>query len=240
MENQPTDNSETLVNPSTSTTDNSSTLLNQTNNPSISPMPTPTISVIENPPVGIITPNQPVNNGQPAIIASDFQNSVSKSKKPKLLIILLILFFVLIASGGVFAFHNNNPKDSSSSTTSNSNNSRSTTPNQGSNSTGTIITCTTETCFAPKFASCSAATLNYDAGIAAVRYQILGTKASGCSMSFEYTSNPNSAWVNQPMTCTFNNKEPLDTSIQDVINIVISKSNKSDCTGPLVGILQKV
>jgi hypothetical protein len=57
-------------------------------------------------------------------------------------------------------------------------------------------------------------------------------------MLFEYTANPNSAWVNQPMTCDFDNTQSLDDSTSAVFNSLLAKQNTYDCTGPLVAILE--
>ena len=100
----------------------------------------------------------------------------------------------------------------------------------------TTVSCGTENCFKTKFATCAPATLTSDAGWAAVSYKIIGPVAGGCKMTFMYTQNPNPAWVNQPMTCTYDNKIDFQTSIQNTFNAVIQ--GKSDCTGSLVKILR--
>lgn len=144
--------------------------------------------------------------------------------------LLLVVILVLVASIGyiVYSEHYNLKPNSNTSVSS-------VTKSKVSNSS---TSCTSQSCFNPLFSKCTPSTLNYLSPLASVKYQIFGPKGTGCSMLFEYTSNPNPAWKNQPMTCNFNNKIPLDNSIQNVINDLISKSNTYSCTGPLVNLLQ--
>ena len=144
--------------------------------------------------------------------------------------LILVVILVLIASIGyiIYSEHYNLKPSSNTSASSASK----TKTNKSSTN------CTSQTCFNPLFSKCTPSTFNYPSPLASVKYQIFGPKSSGCSMLFEYTSNPNPAWVNQPMTCNFNNKMSLENSIQNVINDLSSKSNTYSCTGPLVSILQ--
>jgi hypothetical protein len=103
----------------------------------------------------------------------------------------------------------------------------------GGSQTGT--SCGSEACFESKFHSCSPATYSASlAQLAAVKYRINGKHAVGCNMTFEYTSNPNKAWVNQPMTCDFDNTKGLEAAVAAAFTNL--KAYK--CSGPLVGILQ--
>ena len=101
----------------------------------------------------------------------------------------------------------------------------------------TTVSCGSQDCFNKNFFSCTPASLKADSpGLGGVSYNILGPTTGGCKMTFEYTSNPNPTWVNQPMTCTFNNAIDFQTSIQNTFNAAIK--GRSDCTGPLAIILK--
>lgn len=100
------------------------------------------------------------------------------------------------------------------------------------------VACDSESCFAPKFASCAPATLEAAAPIGAVRYDIKGAQGDGCSMLFEYTDNPNPEWTGQSMTCVFDNKKALEDAVGEVFDDLLAKSNSYSCSGPLVAILQ--
>ncbi len=97
--------------------------------------------------------------------------------------------------------------------------------------------CSSESCFEQKFVSCSPATFSPSlAQFAAVKYQIHGKQSSGCNMTLQYTANPNKAWINQPMTCNFDNKKNLG----EAVSAAFSNLKGYDCTGPLVKILQSL
>ena len=110
------------------------------------------------------------------------------------------------------------------------------------NITGTdqvTTSCSEAGCFDQKFATCSVA--SYDTQLSntlEARYQILKPVANGCRMTFTYPKNPNPVWVNKSMTCTFNNKEDLQTSIGDVMTSM--QAGTSDCTGPLADVIRSM
>jgi cytoskeletal protein RodZ len=97
----------------------------------------------------------------------------------------------------------------------------------------TRLTCTTEECFTPAFTSCSPATLDFDAGFAAVHYEIYGPKNNACSMLLKYTSNPNPDWVDKDFICNFDNKQ----AFEDSVGAAISSPSGYACSGALVPLL---
>jgi hypothetical protein len=169
---------------------------------------------------------QPVNN-QPR-----------KSKLPVLT--GLIVLFLLLVAGGAYAYYLTQHKTvtTTKSYTGKLSNKDGSASGSITAPVTTTVNCGSENCFAIYFQNCNLATLTATSPIANVKYQIYGKKGTGCSMLFEYTSNPNSAWANQPMTCNFDNSKSLDDSVSLVINDLISKKNTYACTGPLVNILQ--
>ena len=100
-----------------------------------------------------------------------------------------------------------------------------------------IVKCGSQSCLNQKFAACNPATYSASSGstlLGSVKYQIYGKKGSSCSMLFEYTANPNSDWVNKPMTCDFDNSKSLD----EAVSAAFSSPSMYKCTGPLVSILK--
>ena len=104
----------------------------------------------------------------------------------------------------------------------------------------TTATCGTEDCFRQKFASCELASFQTTVqGFgAAAYYEIIGPKPDGCEMTFKYPTNPNPKWVDQPMTCTFDNKIEFRTSVANTFTQATNGSAK--CTGPLYDILRSI
>ncbi|MEK7105439.1 MAG: thrombospondin type 3 repeat-containing protein [Patescibacteria group bacterium] len=103
--------------------------------------------------------------------------------------------------------------------------------------TTTTVNCGDENCFEAKFAACEPAKLVSDLGFVSFSYEIIGPVEGGCSMTVMYPTNPNPAWVNQPMTCTFDNTIDFTTSAQQTIEG--SGSESTTCTGPLVAIFNE-
>ncbi|HYF96540.1 MAG TPA: hypothetical protein VD947_00710 [Patescibacteria group bacterium] len=97
--------------------------------------------------------------------------------------------------------------------------------------------CTDISCFEEKFAKCEAAKLNYINPFASVYYEIYGPQNDGCRMLFRYTKNPNPAWENQDIICTWDNKINFQESVEKTFNNLGSGINTT-CEGPLVPILQ--
>lgn len=100
------------------------------------------------------------------------------------------------------------------------------------------VDCGSENCFQQKFTTCEPATLKSDAGFASVDYKIIGPAAGGCAMTFMYTKNPNPAWMNKEMTCTFDNTIDFQKSVANVFSGVIE--GKVVCTGPLYTTLRSM
>lgn len=99
-----------------------------------------------------------------------------------------------------------------------------------------VESCGTPGCFDANYKSCSPATIDINAGIGAVQYQIYGPKRGGCEMRFRYTASPNPAWENKDMTCIFNNKLDLNSAAEEMFNSL--SSPKHACTGPLASVLK--
>ena len=154
---------------------------------------------------------------------------------------LVVLILILIV-GGVYAYHLSQHKTVANAKvyTGKFNNKRGLTSVRGSitSPVTTTVDCGSVSCFTPYFQKCVPATLTATSPISNVKYQIYGKKGNGCSMLFEYTSNPNPAWVNQPMTCNFDNNQSLNNSVSAVMNDLFSQKNAYSCTGPMVAILQ--
>lgn len=96
--------------------------------------------------------------------------------------------------------------------------------------------CNEETCFMDNFKTCESATLSSDLGFAAVTYEILGSKDSGCEVQMLYTKNPNPEWVNQPMNCVLDNGQDFEVAVKPEFEAAIE--GKGSCTGPLAEVLQ--
>ncbi len=100
------------------------------------------------------------------------------------------------------------------------------------------VDCGSDDCFQKKFVACQPATLQLDAGFGVAHYKIIGPSTGGCSMTFVYTKNPNPAWVNKEMTCTFDNTIGFQKSIENTFNAVLNGSIK--CEGPLYTVLRSM
>ncbi len=99
----------------------------------------------------------------------------------------------------------------------------------------TTVNCGSQTCFEEKFAVCEKAITVADIGLASFSYEIIGPVAGGCAMKVHFPTNPNPAWENQPMTCTFNNSIGFVESVQSIIGA--GKKSETTCVGPLVDIM---
>lgn len=97
--------------------------------------------------------------------------------------------------------------------------------------------CADISCFEEKFAKCEPAKLDYINPFASVYYEIYGPEDNGCRMLFRYTRNPNPAWENKDITCTWDNKINFQESIEKTFNNLRPGVNAS-CEGPLLSILQ--
>ena len=102
--------------------------------------------------------------------------------------------------------------------------------------TGDSVTCEDEACIYTKFEACEASTFSADMGFAAITYEIFGPKDGGCEMSLVYTKNPNPDWVDQPMTCIFDNTQDFQTAVGEQL-AAAPGSEASTCSGPLVEVL---
>jgi hypothetical protein len=219
--------------------------------PTPSPVPQPPIAQ-NNPPYS----SAPVNNpsaGLPPVPPVEqltplpiMPQPSSTNGKPKLLLITLGFFVIFLLGASAFALSALHHKSVPAKTHTNSTASG-TTSNATNNSThattstapaSNVFSCSSESCFNSYFQKCSPATFATNVGGVGVKYQIYSKKGDSCSMMFEYTANPNPAWVNQPMTCDFDNLHPLSKSVSLVVSNLIGKQNAYNCSGPLVAILQ--
>ncbi len=100
------------------------------------------------------------------------------------------------------------------------------------------VNCASGNCFQQKFAACQPAIFQADAGFAGVVYTIIGPATGGCKMTLKYTTNPNPAWVNKAMTCTFDNKLDFKKSVENSLLGAIKGSVV--CSGPLYTILRSM
>jgi hypothetical protein len=200
------------------------------------PAPQPTPLPVDTTQAAPFSPQPPVE--QPAQNASP----VPKSKKSRLplLVALVILCLLLLVGGSIYALH----KHKTVTTTKIATGSGSEKLGSGSAKATvkapvtTTVNCSSAGCFNQHFSACTPATLTATSSLGDTKYQIYGKKGTGCSMLFEYTANPNAAWVNQPMTCTFDNSQTLDNAVTVVFNNLFTQKNTYGCTGPLVVILQ--
>ncbi len=95
---------------------------------------------------------------------------------------------------------------------------------------------TDESCINEKFANCEPAILTSNLGDwVAVSYEITGPVVNGCSITFMYTINPNSKWVNQPMYCVVQTSSDFTATMQSAIENTFSGG--ASCTGPLADIV---
>jgi hypothetical protein len=102
----------------------------------------------------------------------------------------------------------------------------------------TAVSCGSADCFDQHFSNCTPATMAADAnGVGAILDTIIGPASGGCSVTFMYTQNPNPVWVNQPMTCTFDNQIDFKTSFYNTFDAVV-QGEQTNCSGPLVAILR--
>ena len=101
------------------------------------------------------------------------------------------------------------------------------------------VTCEDVTCIYTKFEACEASTFSADAGFVAISYEIFGPKDAGCEMSLVYTKNPNPDWVDQPMTCIFDNTQDFQTAVGEQLTAT-SNSETNTCSGPLVEVLNSL
>jgi hypothetical protein len=150
----------------------------------------------------------------------------------KSLLIFVVVVVVIVGGGlGLYATFHNTTKSTVSSHTG--------TSTTAVKSSGTVTnSCGSKTCFATDFQKCTPATENSSSSIAKIKYSIIGPSGSGCGMTFEYTYSPVTAWVNQSMTCNFDNTQPLSNAVALVFNSFAAKQNTYDCTGSLATLLQ--
>ena len=191
-----------------------------------------------------------------------------KNKQKGFIVPLLIVIAVLVIGAGAYYFgfkknNNNNtvtseiPVNSESQSqiivnTSNSNVSSttaqatSTFPVQANIKTDIKITgtalqtvnCGSTDCFNQKFVTCSPATTDVSMGPVTFHYEILKSVTNGCQVSMEYTKNPNPAWVNKLMTCTFNNKADFESEVSRVLGNI--QNDPNTCSGPLADALREM
>lgn len=99
------------------------------------------------------------------------------------------------------------------------------------------LACALRDCLVVNFATCSPATFtSSDSVLGTVTYTIIGPVNGGCSMSLVFTKSLTTAWVQKPMTCTYDQKLAFDTAVQNVFTAV--QQGKSSCVGPLVALLK--
>ena len=92
-------------------------------------------------------------------------------------------------------------------------------------------------CFESYFSQCKTATLDADIGSAAFRYSIVGLMNNGCKITMRYTKNPNPTWVNQDMTCIFDNKLSFENAaskiFEGITKVANGQSSSISCSGSL-------
>lgn len=195
-----------------------------------------------NPPSTNVDVQQSVVNLSPAVVVSDHspqnQNNQLKPKKNRIISAVIIVVMLLGGLGAVYVLYIHKPKSVTFTKTYTGTSSNKTTKATVKAPVTSTVNCGSKNCFTTYFQKCSPATLTTTSPMANVKYHIYGKQGNGCSMLFEYTSNPNPAWTNKPMTCDFDNSQSLKNSVNAVINDLSSKKNTYDCTGPLVAILQ--
>jgi hypothetical protein len=163
--------------------------------------------------------------------------TVKKFDKPMLSkrfvksLMILVVAIVVIVGGGIglyAAFHKTTKPIVSTSTT-----------KPSIKTTATVTSsCGSASCFATSFQKCTPATENSSSSVAKIKYKIIGPSGGGCGMSFEYTWSPVTAWVNQSMTCNFDNTQTLSNAVAMVFNSIAAGQNTYSCSGPLATQLQ--
>ncbi len=180
----------------------------------------------------------PVNSSEP-------NKSVSSGKSNKNLSLIIIgVILVLVIAGGAYAYHASKHKTTTSTVASGAPTGKTFKPiTSGPKIVKTPVTTTTScgadpSCFNTSFKDCTPATLTSSISNIAVKYQILGPQGGGCSMSFVYTKASQATWLNQPMTCNFDNKQSLQASVTAAFTDLSKGNNTYSCVGPFVAVLQ--
>lgn len=99
--------------------------------------------------------------------------------------------------------------------------------------------CDDQACFTRHFSDCEAATYTTEKQAAAqAEYRIMGSSDAGCRVQFQYTTNPNPAWVDKPLTMTLDPGQPYEPQMKKALEscLMEDKPGPHDCSGPLRGI----
>ena len=199
-------------------------------------MPTSGVPVTSSPAPATI-PGQPQAYVSPALAPE-----LPPKNKFKMPVIIGSAVIVVLALGiaSYFMLTGGNKTVSYSETVTTSNSS-----SDGTSSSTAVVNftanCGKKDCFDQKFASCaSAETTATDADIGGTaKFTINGPKGSGCSVTMIFTGMPIASWNNKSMTCNFNDKVNIfDAEGQVVNDLVTSKANPDDCSGPLMSVIQ--
>lgn len=99
--------------------------------------------------------------------------------------------------------------------------------------------CDDKACFSQHFSSCDAAsyTTEKQAG-AQARYRVLGLSDSQCRVEMQYMANPNSAWVDKPVSFVLDSNQPFEPQMQKALQTCLTEDapGSYECSGPLRGI----
>lgn len=99
--------------------------------------------------------------------------------------------------------------------------------------------CTSQSCFADRFAQCQPATYETQHGLGAqARYKIKGQTPEGCALSLTYTANPNTAWVGKPLNFVLDPAQPLEAQLKAaVLSCLTGNGMGFHCGGALFDFL---
>ena len=101
--------------------------------------------------------------------------------------------------------------------------------------------CDDTACMQAAFADCRGARYTAAGGpLGAAEYEILPTSEPGCAVMFEYSNNPNPAWVGKPLILVLDNAQPLAPQLKAAVGACLTGGAQADaryqCNGPLAGI----
>jgi hypothetical protein len=189
---------------------------------------------------------QPVAMSEPAQVFAGGDAAPDRARKRRWPFVLgTAVVLALLLGGGAYGFYATQHKNTVASKTTAGKSATtakaaSTTAKDTAAPVATTESCRSDSCFAPAFQSCTPATYTTNvSGFGGAKYVIIGKqKATGCTMQFEYTSNPNPDWVNKTLTCNFDNTKSLQDSVTQTFDDLLNKQNTYFCTGPLVAVLQ--
>ncbi len=102
------------------------------------------------------------------------------------------------------------------------------------------VTCGTQSCFEENFKTCSPATVTTTvSGLGGEKLTIVKKVSGGCQVTFRYTEVANPAWVNQDLTCTYDNTLSFQNAFQKVFETAVAAKNPT-CSGPLYTIFKNM